>query len=99
MNIIECKNPSQILKITASNPLDKTCQYFRITLRQVQVGGKSCFQAEKFKDKQVFHENISLDDLPIWLQTNVEFVFKQVCVVLSNADVTYLFSKNGKCKQ
>lgn len=99
MNIIECKNPSQILKITASNPLDKTCQYFRITLRQVQVGGKSCFQAEKFKDKQVFHENISLDDLAIWLQTNVEFVFKQVCVVLSNADVTYLFSKNGNCKR
>lgn len=99
MNIIETKNPSQILKITASNPIDKHCQFFRITLRQVQIGGKGCFQAEKFKDKQVFHENVSMDDLQSWLQANVEFVYKQVCVVLENADITYLFSSNGKCKR
>ena len=99
MNIIETKNPSQILKITASNPIDKHCQFFRITLRQVQIGGKVCFQAEKFKDKQVFHENIDMESLQTWLQTNVEFVYKQVCVVLESADVTYLFSANGKCKR
>ena len=99
MNIIETKNPSQILKITASNPIDKHCQFFRITLRQVQIGGKVCFQAEKFKDKQVFHENIDMESLQSWLQTNVEFVYKQVCVVLESTDVTYLFSANGKCKR
>ena len=99
MNIIETKNPSQILKITASNPIDKHCQFFRITLRQVQIGGKVCFQAEKFKDKQVFHENIDMESLQTWLQTNVEFVYKQVCVVLESSDVTYLFSANGKCKR
>ena len=63
MNIVECKTPIQILKITASNPLDKHAEYFRITLRQVEMGGKVCFQAEKFKDKQVFHENISAEIL------------------------------------
>ena len=99
MNIIETKNPSQILKITASNLIDKHCQFFRITLRQVQIGGKVCFQAEKFKDKQVFHENIDMESLQTWLQTNVEFVYKQVCVVLESTDVTYLFSANGKCKR
>ena len=99
MNIIETKIPSQILKITASNPIDKHCQFFRITLRQVQIGGKVCFQAEKFKDKQVFHENIDMESLQSWLQTNVEFVYKQVCVVLESTDVTYLFSANGKCKR
>ena len=99
MNIIETKNPSQILKITASNPIDKHCQFFRITLRQVQIGGKVCFQAERFKDKQVFHENIDMESLQSWLQTNVEFVYKQVCVVLESTDVTYLFSANGKCKR
>ena len=99
MNIIETKNPSQILKITASNPIDKHCQFFRITLRQVQIGGKVRFQAEKFKDKQVFHENIDMESLQSWLQTNVEFVYKQVCVVLESTDVTYLFSANGKCKR
>ena len=99
MNIVECKNPIQILKITASNPLDKHTEYFRITLRQVEIGGKVCFQAEKFKDKQVFHENISLESLQKWVCDNLEYVYKQVCVVLSNADVTYLFSANGKCKR
>lgn len=99
MNIVECKTPIQILKITASNPLDKHAEYFRITLRQVEMGGKVCFQAEKFKDKQVFHENISAEILAEWLRDNVEFVYKQVCVVLSNADITYLFSSNGKCKR
>ncbi len=99
MNIIEAKNPSQILKITASNPIEKGNQYFRVTLRQVKIGGKSCFQAEKFKDKQVFHENIDMDALESWLKSNVEFAYKQVCVVLENSDITYLFSANGKCKR
>lgn len=99
MHIIECKNSLQILKITASNPLDKHGEYFRITLRQVEIGGRAYFQAEKFKDKQVFHENIDLAQLETWLQKNVEYKYKQVCVVLGDCDVTYLFSTNGKCKR
>lgn len=63
------------------------------------MGGKVCFQAEKLKDKQAFHENIPADKLADWLQNNVEFVYKQVCVVLCDADVTYLFSATGKCKR
>lgn len=98
MNVIECNNPSQILKITASNPQNKNCEFFRVTLRQVVVGKTVCFQAEKFKGNQVFHENVSMQNLATWVQTNVEFVYKQVCVVLADADVTYLFS-NGKCKR
>lgn len=98
MNVIECNNPSQILKITASNPQNKNCEFFRVTLRQVVVGKNICFQAEKFKGNQVFHENVSTQNLATWVQTNVEFVYKQVCVVLADANVTYLFS-NEKCKR
>ena len=99
MNIIESKSPSQILKITASNPISKQCDYFRITLKQIQIGGKVCFLAEKLKGKQAFHQNIMEDELVGWLQNNIEFVYKQVCVVLSDTDVTYLYSANGNCKR
>lgn len=98
MNVIECNNPSQILKITASNPQNKNCEFFRVTLRQVVIGKNVCFQAEKFKGNQVFHENVAMQNLATWVESNVEFVYKQVCVVLADADVTYLFS-NGKCKR
>ena len=97
MTILECKTPSEILKITASNPV-KDCEYFRTVLRPVKVKNVICFQAEKFKGTQVFHENVSFEALSEWLEVNVVSQYKQVCVVLSNKDVTYLFS-NGKSKR
>ena len=97
MTIIECNTPSEILKITASNPV-KDCEYFRVVLRPVKVKNTVCFQAEKFKGTQVFHENIPFESLADWVQSNVVSYYKQVCVVLSGRDVTYLFS-NGKIKR
>ena len=97
MTFSECKTPSEILKITASNPV-KDCEFLRVVLRPVNVKNTYCFQAEKYKGTQVFHENISVDALSDWLETNVVTFFKQVCVVLRDKDVTYLFS-NGKHKR
>ncbi|MCH5152969.1 MAG: SAM-dependent methyltransferase [Clostridiales bacterium] len=97
MTILECKNPNEILKITASNPV-KDCEYFRVVLRPVKVKNAFCFQAEKFKGTQVFHENIPVDGLSDWLEANVVAFYKQVCVVMNGKDVTYLFS-NGKTKR
>ena len=97
MTILECKTPSEILKITASNPVNG-CDYLRVVLRPVKVKQTLCFQAEKFRGTQVFHENIPIDELSDWLERNVVAFYKQVCVVLSDKDVTYLFSK-GKVKR
>ena len=97
MVIVECDHPNEILKITASNPV-KGCEFLRVVLRPVNVKNTLCFQAEKFKGTQVFHENIALDGLSDWLEINVVTYFKQVCVVLHDKDVTYLFS-NGKHKR
>ena len=97
MTFSECKNTNEIIKITASNPV-KDCEFLRIVLRPVVVKGANCFQAEKFRGTQVFHENISVEELSDWLEINVVSSFKQVCVVMRDKDVTYLFS-NGKCKR
>lgn len=98
MTILETNNADSILKITASNPLKSDCAFFRIVLRRVKIKNKECFQAEKFKDNQVFHENIASDSLSDWLETNVVGNYKQICVVLEDKDVTYLFA-NGKTKR
>lgn len=99
MTISECKTPNQILKIAASNPLKSDCEFFRIVLRRVKIKKEERFQAEKFKGAQVFHENIAFYGLADWLETNVVGKYKQVCVVLQNKDITYLFSANGKSKR
>ena len=97
MKILECKSPNEILKITASNPV-KGCECFRVVLRPVKIKNALCFQAEKFKGTQVFHENIPVDELSEWVDSNIVTCYKQVCVVLSGKDITYLFS-NGKSKR
>ena len=97
MTILECSNPNEIIKITASNPV-KDCEFFRVVLRPIEVKNTLCFQAEKFKGTQVFHENIPFESLSAWMENNVVTFYKQVCVVLNGKDVTYLFS-NGKCKR
>lgn len=98
MTILETNNADSILKITASNPLKSDCAFFRIVLRRIKIKNKECFQAEKFKGTQAFHENIASDSLSDWLETNVVGNYKQICVVLEDKDVTYLFA-NGKTKR
>lgn len=99
MTILECSTPEKISKITASNPLNDELAYFRIVLRRVLIKNTVCFQAEKFKGTQVFHENITTDNIAEWLEQNVLFKFKQVCIVLDDRVVTYLFSGKGKVKR
>lgn len=99
MKILENLNISEILKITASNPHKASCEYFRIVLRRVYIKEHERFQAEKFKGTQVFHENIAIECLDQWLERNVVNLYKQVCVVLPNRDITYLSSSSGKVKR
>ena len=98
MIIKECNDCEKILKITGSRPLGDT-EYVRITLRRVKIKRDDYFQAEKFTQTKVFHENIPCTDLLQWLEANVEFKFGQVCVVMDECDVTYIFSKDGRVKR
>ena len=97
MTIRECKDYTQIHKITASKPFD-VAKYTRITLRRVVIKGAQYFQAEKYTSTQVFHENIPCEELSDWLEANAAFKYGQICVVLAYSDVTYIFSKDGRVK-
>ena len=98
MTIRECNEYRQINKITVSKPLGDA-QYLRITLRRALIKNAEVFQAEKFTKTQVFHENIPCDGLSDWLENNAAFKYGQICVVLQDSDVTYLFSKDGRVKR
>ena len=98
MTIKECGDYKKISKITVSKPLTD-CTYVRITLRPVIIHNAECFQAEKYTKTQVFHENVPCEQLADWLETNALFKYGQICVVQSDCDVTYVFSKDGRVKR
>ena len=99
MSILEDCNVSDIIKITASKPMDKSVEFLRVVLTRVIIKNSECFQAEKFQGNQVFHSNISVDNLKNYLDDNIAERYKQICIVLPNKTVTYLYSSSGKVKR
>lgn len=99
INLLENCNLEQVIKITASNPMSRSCEYVRIVIKRVKIKSIQCFQAEKFTVEQAFHDNIGNDDLADYLRKCIVGSYKQVCIVLPEKTVTYLFSLNGKAKR
>lgn len=103
MDIIECKNPSNVLKVIATKQSDKSNKYIKITVRPIVIKGDKLFQAEMFTEKQAFHQNFSYEMLDDWVMKNIVSRFSQILVMTESNDVTYLTSKKGKisriCKQ
>lgn len=98
MNLLEKYDIDNVIKISASNPAKRDCQFLRVVLKQVRIKNTIRFQAEKFTQKQVFHDNIPTEELTEYLNSNLVGNFKQICVVLPNKIITYLFSSSGKVK-
>lgn len=85
-----------LLKIVASNPVKNGSEYNKIVVRPILLKNEECFQAEQYKNSQIFHRNIPSDELPNWVEENVEGKFRQILISLQGKDVTYLLSAKGK---
>lgn len=96
MNILECKNPTNIVKIIAGKKSEKSNKYVKITVRPIVIKGIKLFQAEMFTEKQAFHQNFPYEMLDDWVRGNIVGQFSQILVRTENNDVTYLTSKKGK---
>ena len=79
-------------KAVISKPSAKESRYKKIIISQKGVG----FQAEKFTDKQVFHENLSLDDACKLITELMEKDFLQLNAWDSKYEHIMLISKKGK---
>lgn len=53
----------KIIKVVISNKVKNSVEYNKITFMLKENNSKEYYQIEKFTDKQVFHENISVSEL------------------------------------
>lgn len=84
---------AEVQKIIISNPFSKSEEYKKII---VENKGKT-YQIAKYTDKQVFHENVSLEDLSKRCLELAENHYKQINGISATEEHIILISKKGKC--
>lgn len=84
---------AEMQKIIISNPFNKTEEYKKII---IENKGKN-YQIAKYTEKQVFHENVSLDELTDRCVELVEKRYKQINGMSAIEEHIILISKKGKC--
>ncbi|MEG0307782.1 MAG: SAM-dependent methyltransferase [Clostridium sp.] len=86
----------EIIKIVVSNKMNKEIQYNKITFILKENEGRKYYQIEKYTDKQVFHENIDVDNLEGKLLECVASNYKQVGAWSDTTTFDLKISKKGK---
>lgn len=87
--ISEIMNDAEkIVKLTASSPFDKNEEFSKTVLRPVKLKNVDGFQAERYKNSQVFHLNFSRDELKNRLE-NLFAKYRQICVFFEGVTATY----------
>ena len=86
----------RVLKLVVSNKCNKELKYNKINFFLKENNKKEYYQIEKYTDKQVFHENIEVEDLEEKLLEYVEGNFKQVSAFASDVTFELKISKKGK---
>ena len=84
---------SEIEKIIISNPFSKSEEYKKITVEKKEKN----YQISKYTEKQVFHENITVEVLANRLVELVENRYKQINGMALTEEHIILVSKKGKC--
>ncbi|WP_436513707.1 class I SAM-dependent methyltransferase [Clostridium thermobutyricum] len=85
-----------IVKIVISNKMKKDFEYNKINISLKETKNKSFYQVEKFTDKQVFHENLSKEELKERLIHLVFNNYKNLNAWSKNATYDLKISKKGK---
>ncbi len=97
--IVEITNDAEkIVKLTASSPLRKDAEYTKISLRPIVTKSGEMYQAERFRNDQVFHKNIAKEELSDYLLSLFD-TYRQVCVFYAGATDTYFVGAKGKIKK
>ena len=86
----------EIVKVVVSNKMNKDVDYNKINFMLKENKKKQYYQIEKYTDKQVFHENIEIEELGNKLLEYVSNNYKQVGAWATNATFDLKISKKGK---
>ncbi|GAA0070736.1 SAM-dependent methyltransferase [Clostridium sardiniense] len=85
-----------IIKVVVSNKMNKDVQYNKISFVLKENNEKQYYQVEKYTDKQVFHENINIDELEEKLLEFVGGNYKQLAAWANECTFDLKISKKGK---
>ena len=96
INAIDKIVEGQVFKIVISNKKDKENKYNKININFKESKNKKYYQVEKYTDKQVFHENIDIEDLRDYLLDYMENSYKQLAAWSENNTFDLKISKKGK---
>lgn len=86
----------EIVKIVISNKMNKDIEYNKIAFALKEKGGKAYYQIEKYTDKQVFHENIDVEQLEAKILECLAGNYKQLSAWSNATTFDMKISKKGK---
>lgn len=86
----------EIIKIVISNKLNKEVKYNKIAVNLKEANKGKFYQIEKFTDKQVFHENISFENINEKVYECLNGNYKQLSAWSDNYTYDMKISKKGK---
>ena len=95
-NIIHDITSSRVIKIVLSNKKLKEFKYNKIVFAIKENSKDEFYQIEKYTDKQVFHENIDLNELEEQVLSYLEENYKQVGAWTDDFTFDVKISKKGK---
>lgn len=76
------------VKIVLSEPTDKE-SFTKITVKPVKIKGERRYQAERFKDKKVFHLNMRENEFSDYFSKELDGKYRQILVVTQDESFHY----------
>ena len=87
---------NEIIKIVISNKVKKDEKYNKIAINLKENNKNKFYQIEKFTDKQVFHENIKINEISDKVSELIFGNYKQMTALSNNEIFDLKISKKGK---
>lgn len=86
----------EIIKVVLSNKVNKSYEFNKITFNLKKNSEGEFYQLERYTDKQVFHENITKEDLNLKVLEYLEGNYKQFSAWSNTKTYDLKISKKGK---
>lgn len=86
----------KVIKIVISNKVKKDEKYNKVNISLKENNKNKFYQIEKFTDKQVFHENIKIDEINEKVYEIIDGKYKQMTAWSSSETFDLKISKKGK---
>ena len=95
-NAIEEIVTQEVIKVVISNKKNKDIEYNKINIELKEKKDKKYYQIEKYTDKQVFHENIQIEELDKKMNQLIGENYKQATAWTTNFTFDLKISKKNK---